>query len=170
MFDGRISHEVCSLAGTHKLNKLIVLYDDNKISIDGKVEGWFTDNTPERFKSYGWNVIAEVDGHDFQSIDKALEDAKSSNLPTLICCKTEIGKGSPNKSGSADAHGAALGEEEVKLTRQNIQWQHEPFEIPEEIYEAWDHKNKDKKAKKNGKRFFLTLKRTILKILGSCID
>ena len=92
-----------------------------------KLKVWFTDNTPERFKSYGWNVIAEVDGHDFQSIDKALEDAKSSNLPTLICCKTEIGKGSPNKSGSADAHGAALGEEEVKLTRENIQWQHESF-------------------------------------------
>ena len=141
-----ISHEVCSLAGTHKLNKLIVLYDDNKISIDGKVEGWFTDNTPDRFKSYGWNVIADVDGHDFQSIDKALEDAKSSNLPTLICCKTEIGKGSPNKSGSADAHGAALGEEEIKLTRENIQWQYEPFEIPDEIYEAWDHKKQGQES------------------------
>ena len=149
-----ISHEVCSLAGTHKLNKLIVLYDDNKISIDGKVEGWFTDNTPERFKSYGWNVIAEVDGHDFQSIDKALQDAKSSNLPTLICCKTEIGKGSPNKSGSADAHGAALGEEEVKLTRENIQWQHEPFEIPEEIYEAWDHKKQGQESEEKWQEIF----------------
>ena len=135
-----ISHEACSLAGTQKLDKLIMLYDDNEISIDGRVEGWFTDDTPARFESYGWTVIKDVDGHNFESIDKALIEAKKSNKPTLICCKTEIGKGSPNKAGLADAHGAALGDDEIALTRDNINWPHEPFFIPEEIYTEWDHK------------------------------
>ncbi len=136
-----ISHEVCSFAGTQKLNKLIMLYDDNEISIDGRVEGWFTDDTPGRFESYGWKVIREIDGHNFESIDQALKEAKNSDKPTLICCKTEIGKGSPNKAGSADAHGAALGDDEIALTRENINWQHEPFFIPEDIYKDWDHKS-----------------------------
>ena len=136
-----ISHEVCSFAGTQKLNKLIMLYDDNEISIDGRVEGWFTDDTPGRFESYGWKVIREIDGHNFESIDLALKEAKSSDKPTLICCKTEIGKGSPNKAGSADAHGAALGDDEIVLTRENINWPHEPFFIPEDIYNDWDHKS-----------------------------
>ncbi len=136
-----ISHEVCSFAGTQKLNKLIMLYDDNEISIDGRVEGWFTDDTPGRFESYGWKVIREIDGHNFESIDQALKEAKKSNKPTLICCKTEIGKGSPNKAGSADAHGAALGDDEIVLTRENINWPHEPFFVPEDIYKDWDHKS-----------------------------
>ena len=144
-----ISHEVCSLAGTHKLNKLIVIYDDNDISIDGRVEGWFTDDTPARFKSYGWNVISDVNGHDFESIDKAINKAQDSDKPTLICCKTEIGKGSPNKAGSSDAHGAALGDEEIALTRKNIEWPHKPFEIPDEIYEAWDHKEEGNNQEQN---------------------
>ena len=135
-----ISHEVCSFAGTQKLNKLIMLYDDNEISIDGRVEGWFTDDTPGRFESYGWKVIREIDGHNFESIDQALKEARSSNKPTLICCKTEIGKGSPNMAGSADTHGAALGDDEIALTRENINWPHEPFFIPEDIYNEWDHK------------------------------
>ena len=135
-----ISHEACSLAGTQKLDKLIMLYDDNEISIDGRVEGWFTDDTPARFESYGWTVIRNIDGHNFESIDKALIEAKKSNKPTLICCKTEIGKGSPNKAGLADAHGAALGDDEIALTRDNINWPYEPFFIPEEIYTEWDHK------------------------------
>ena len=136
-----ISHEVCSFAGTQKLNKLIMLYDDNEISIDGRVEGWFTDDTPGRFESYGWKVIREIDGHNFESIDQALKEAKKSDKPTLICCKTEIGKGSPNKAGSADAHGAALGDDEIVLTKENINWPHEPFFIPEDIYKDWDHKS-----------------------------
>ena len=136
-----ISHEVCSFAGTQKLNKLIMLYDDNEISIDGRVEGWFTDDTPGRFESYGWKVIREIDGHNFESIDQALKEAKNSDKPTLICCKTEIGKGSPNKAGSADAHGAALGDDEIVLTKENINWPHEPFFIPEDIYKDWDHKS-----------------------------
>ena len=117
-----------------------MLYDDNEISIDGRVEGWFTDDTPARFESYGWAVIRDVDGHNFESIDKALIEAKKSDRPTLICCKTEIGKGSPNKAGLADAHGAALGDDEIALTRDNINWPYEPFFIPEEIYTEWDHK------------------------------
>ncbi len=140
-----ISHEVCSLAGTHELGKLIILYDDNEISIDGRVEGWFTDDTPTRFKSYGWNVISDVNGHDFKSIDSAIKKAKKSSKPSIICCKTEIGKGSPNKAGSSDAHGAALGEDEIILTRENLNWIHDPFVIPEEIYDAWNHKEAGKK-------------------------
>ncbi len=134
-----ISHEACSLAGTLCLGKLIVIYDDNGISIDGKVEGWFSEDIPERFKSYGWQVIPEIDGHNSKDIDKAIERAKSEILkPSIICCKTIIGKGSPNKEGSASSHGSALGEEEIKITRDNLGWEHEAFNIPKEIYSEWD--------------------------------
>jgi len=134
-----ISHEACSLAGTLGLGKLIVIYDDNGISIDGKVEGWFTEDIPERFKSYGWQVIPEIDGHNPKDIDKAIERAKSETLkPSIICCKTIIGKGSPNKEGSASSHGSALGEEEIKITRDNLGWEHEAFNIPKEIYSEWN--------------------------------
>ena len=138
-----ISHEACSLAGTLKLNKLILFYDDNGISIDGEIDEWFTDNTPERFKAYGWNVIPNVDGHDTKSINAAIDIAKTNhNGPTLICCKTVIGKGSPNKAGTSACHGAALGEKEIVETRKELNWQHEPFDIPESIYNAWSSKNK----------------------------
>ena len=133
-----ISHEACSYAGTHKLEKLIVLYDDNDISIDGEVAGWFTDDTAKRFESYGWHVIPKVDGHNEQEIDQAITAAKKSNQPTLICCKTVIGKGSPNKAGTSGVHGSALGDEEVLLTRKNINWNFEAFEIPEEAYAGWN--------------------------------
>ena len=134
-----ISHEACSLAGTLGLGKLIVIYDDNGISIDGKVEGWFTEDIPERFKSYGWQVISGIDGHNSKDIDKAIESAKSEILkPSIICCKTIIGKGSPKKEGSASSHGSALGEEEIKNTRDNLGWEHEAFSIPKEIYSEWD--------------------------------
>ncbi len=140
-----ISHEACSYAGTHKLEKLIVLYDDNDISIDGEVSGWFTDDTAKRFESYGWHVISKVDGHNEAEIDAAIEEAKQSDKPSLICCKTIIGKGSPNKAGTSGVHGAALGEEEVLLTRKNINWNHEPFEIPEEAYKGWNQEDSGKK-------------------------
>ena len=134
-----ISHEACSLAGTLGLGKLIVIYDDNGISIDGKVEGWFTEDIPERFKSYGWQVIPGIDGHNSKDINKAIESAKSETLkPSIICCKTVIGKGSPNKAGSASSHGSALGEEEIRNTRENLGWEHEAFSIPKEIYSEWD--------------------------------
>lgn len=134
-----ISHEVCSLAGTLGLGKLIVFYDDNGISIDGEVEEWFTDNTPGRFEAYGWQVIPAVDGHDPEAVREAIEAARAdAGRPTLICCRTIIGKGSPNKQGSESCHGAALGEDEVEATRENIGWQYAPFEVPEAIYEAWD--------------------------------
>ncbi len=136
-----ISHEACSLAGTLQLGKLIALYDDNGISIDGKVQGWFTDNTPMRFASYGWHVIPNVDGHDPKAIEAAIAEARADqSKPTLICCKTVIGKGSPNKAGTDGVHGAALGEAEVLATRDAIGWQHPPFEIPAAIYEAWDQR------------------------------
>ncbi|HEX8612018.1 MAG TPA: transketolase [Telluria sp.] len=138
-----ISHEVCSLAGTLGLNRLIALYDDNGISIDGKVEGWFTDDTPKRFESYGWNVIAAVDGHSVAAVDAAIAEAKLSSKPTLICCKTIIGKGSPNLQGGDKVHGAALGDKEVAAVREHLLWTSVPFEIPAEVYTAWD-------AKENG--------------------
>ena len=142
MMEG-ISHEVCSLAGTLGLGKLIVFYDDNGISIDGKVEGWFKDNTPMRFAAYGWNVIPNVDGHDAAQIDAAITEAKEqSDKPTLICCKTVIGKGSPNMAGTDKVHGSALGDKEVAATRAAIGWPHAPFEIPQPIYDAWDAKHK----------------------------
>jgi len=134
-----ISHEVCSLAGTLGLGKLIAFYDDNGISIDGEVEGWFNDDTPARFGAYGWQVIAKVDGHDSSAIAAAIEQARAeSGRPTLICCQTIIGKGSPNKQGSASVHGAALGADEVAATRENIGWTHPAFEIPQDIYDGWN--------------------------------
>ncbi len=133
-----ISHEACALAGAWKLNKLIALYDDNGISIDGQVKPWFIDDTPKRFASYGWNVIANVDGHDVDAVDAAIAKAKLADKPTLICCKTTIGKGSPNRGGTAKAHGEALGAEEIKLTREALGWTSEPFVIPETVYEQWD--------------------------------
>ena len=142
-----ISHEVCSLAGTLRLSKLIAFYDDNGISIDGHVEGWFTDNTPQRFEAYGWNVIANVDGHCAQSIDAAIQSAKAqANMaegkPTLICCKTIIGMGSPNKAGTHDVHGAALGATEIAATREALSWTAAAFEVPSAIAQAWDAKEK----------------------------
>ncbi|CAM4016438.1 transketolase [Pseudoalteromonas byunsanensis] len=134
-----ISHEACSLAGTLGLGKLIAFWDDNGISIDGEVEGWFSDDTPKRFEAYGWHVIANVDGHDSEAIKAAIEAARSeSDKPTLICCKTVIGYGSPNKSGSHDCHGAPLGDEEIKAAREFLGWEHGAFEIPEDIYAKWD--------------------------------
>jgi transketolase len=135
-----ISHEVCSLAGTLGLKKLIFLYDDNGISIDGKVEGWFTDDTPKRFEAYGWNVIPGVDGHDVAAVDAAIEQAKSSDKPTLICCKTIIGKGAPNLQGGDKVHGAALGDKEIAAVREHLLWDPVPFDIPVDVYGAWDAK------------------------------
>ncbi len=135
-----ISHEVCSLAGTLKLNKLTAFWDDNGISIDGHVEGWFTDDTPARFESYGWNVIRAVDGHDVAAVNTAIEAAKTSDKPTLICCRTVIGKGSPNMQGTHNVHGAALGDKEVAAVRANIDWNYPPFEVPADVYAAWDAK------------------------------
>ena len=140
MMEG-ISHEVCSLAGTLGLGKLIAFYDDNGISIDGEVEGWFTDNTPARFDAYGWHVIRDIDGHNSEAIRSAIDQARlQSDKPTLICCKTIIGWGAPNKQGKEDCHGAALGDEEIELVRKNINWPYAPFEVPTEIYSQWDAK------------------------------
>lgn len=134
-----ISHEVCSLAGTLGLGKLIAFWDDNNISIDGEVEGWFTDNTPERFKAYNWHVVADVDGHDHAAIKKAITEAQQvTDKPTLICCKTTIGFGSPNKQGKESSHGAPLGDEEIALARKQLEWDAPAFEIPEDIYAGWD--------------------------------
>lgn len=139
MMEG-ISHEVASLAGTLGLGKLIAFYDDNGISIDGEVEGWFTDDTPKRFEAYNWQVIRNVDGHDPEEIKTAIETARKSAQPTLICCKTTIGFGSPNKQGKEDCHGAPLGDAEIALTRQALNWNYGPFEIPADIYAEWDAK------------------------------
>ena len=140
-----ISHEACSLAGVLALGKLVVLYDDNGISIDGKVQGWFRDNTPMRFAAYGWHVIPNVDGHDPRAVAAAIEEARSElRKPTIICCKTVIGKGSPNKAGTDAVHGAALGEKEVAATREAIGWKYPPFEIPAAIYREWDATAKGK--------------------------
>jgi transketolase len=149
-----ISHEVCSLAGVWGLSKLIALYDDNGISIDGDVTGWFRDDTRARFESYGWNVLGPIDGHDTQAVSLAIATAKEwaeagrngRLAPTLIICKTQIGKGSPNRAGSAKAHGEALGEEEIALTRSAMDWPHAPFEIPQALYQAWDAKARGQAA------------------------
>ena len=142
-----ISHEVCSLAGTLGLGKLIAFYDDNGISIDGEVEGWFSDDTPARFEAYGWHVIPKIDGHDSEAIKAAIQAARDEpNKPTLICCKTIIGFGSPNKQGKEDCHGAALGDDEVALTRESLGWHHPPFEIPGDITNLWDAKAKGHKS------------------------
>jgi len=138
-----ISHEACSLAGTLGLGKLIAFWDDNGISIDGHVEGWFSDDTPARFASYGWHVISDVDGHDPEAINAAIEEAKSvTDKPTMICCKTIIGFGSPNKSGSHDCHGAPLGEDEIAAAREFLNWPHAPFEIPADIAAEWNQSEK----------------------------
>ena len=144
-----ISHEACSLAGTLGLGNLIAFWDDNGISIDGHVDGWFTDNTPMRFEAYGWHVIADVDGHDSHAIIKAVEMAKAmTDKPTMICCKTTIGFGSPNKAGSHACHGAALGQDEINLTKAALGWDHDAFVIPKEVYAGWDAKVKGAKAEK----------------------
>jgi transketolase len=138
-----ISHEACSLAGTLGLGKLIAFWDDNGISIDGHVDGWFTDNTPKRFEAYGWHVIADVDGHDAEAISKAINAAKAvTDKPTMICCKTVIGFGSPNKAGSHACHGAALGQPEIDLTKEALGWKYAAFEIPADVYAGWDAKAK----------------------------
>jgi len=133
-----ISHEVCSLAGTLGLSKLVVLYDDNGISIDGHVEYWFADDTPKRFEAYGWHVVRNIDGHDIDAVDAAIAEAKASGKPSLICCKTVIGKGAPKKQGTHDVHGAALGAAEIAATREALGWPYAPFEVPSELYTAWD--------------------------------
>ena len=141
-----ISHESCSLAGTLGLGKLICFYDDNGISIDGHVEGWFSDDTPKRFEAYGWHVVSDVNGHDPVAIEAAIAEAKqATGKPSIICCKTVIGMGSPNKEGTHAVHGAALGEEEIAASRARIGWNYPPFEIPKEVYDAWDGRTKGKK-------------------------
>jgi len=150
-----ISHEACSLAGTWGLGKLICFWDDNGISIDGHVEGWFTDDTPKRFEAYGWHVVPNVNGHDPVAVEAALEEAKRVNdKPSLICCRTVIGMGSPGKAGTHDVHGAALGEAEVAASRPHIGWHHAPFEIPQEVYDAWDARPKGKKLEGEWNRKF----------------
>jgi transketolase len=149
-----VSHEACSLAGTMKLNKLIVFYDMNSISIDGNVNGWFTEDIPSRFKSYGWNVVKNINGHDFVSIRQAIKNAKSQfTKPTIICCKTVIGYGSPKYQGTSAAHGAPIGKDEAEVVRKRLGWKHKPFSIPKEIYTSWDgcikgRKNEDQWNKK----------------------
>jgi transketolase len=142
-----ISHEACSLAGTMGLGKLVAFYDDNGISIDGHVEGWFTDDTPKRFEAYGWHVVRDVDGHNPDAIKKAIREAHAVNdKPSMICCKTVIGYGAPNLCGSHDCHGAPLGPDEIQATRQNLDWKHEPFVIPQEYYDGWDARAKGRAA------------------------
>ena len=146
MMEG-ISHEVCSLAGTLKLGKLIAFYDDNGISIDGEVEGWFTDDTAKRFEAYGWHVIRGIDGHDAKALAEAIEHAQAvTDKPSLLMCKTIIGFGSPNKAGSHESHGAPLGDAEIEATRKALGWTYPPFEIPKEYYEAWDAKAKGQQS------------------------
>ena len=142
-----ISHESCSLAGTLGLGKLIAFWDDNGISIDGHVDGWFTDDTPKRFEAYGWHVLADVDGHDPEALQKAIDLAKAmTDKPTMICCKTTIGFGSPNKAGSHSCHGAPLGQEEINLTKAALGWDHAAFEVPADVYHGWDCKEKGAKV------------------------
>ena len=150
-----ISHEASSFAGTQGLGKLIAFYDDNNISIDGEVEGWFTDNTPQRFESYGWQVIPRVDGHDAGEVKAAIELARADKeRPTLICCQTLIGYGSPNKQGKESSHGAALGEEEVALTRQALDWNHPPFQVPDDIYSGWNAVGKGEEKNQSWQQSF----------------
>ncbi|MCB5227810.1 transketolase [Alishewanella sp. 16-MA] len=150
-----ISHEACSLAGTLGLGKLIAFWDDNGISIDGHVEGWFTDNTPARFEAYGWHVVPNVDGHDPEAVKAAIEQARAvTDKPTLICCKTVIGYGSPNKGGSHDCHGAPLGDAEIAAARAFLQWPHAPFDIPADIYADWDAKATGQQAEAKWQQLF----------------
>lgn len=153
-----ISHEVCSLAGTLKLNKLIALWDDNGISIDGKVVSWFNEDTPKRFEAYGWNVIRAIDGHDAQAVAAAIAQAKKSDKPTLICCKTAIGQGSPNMAGSDKVHGSPLGAAEIAATRVALNWPYAPFEIPNDIYAAWDFKKRGQAAEHEWNKQFQAYK------------
>lgn len=156
-----ISHEVCSLAGTLGLGKLIGFWDDNGVSIDGQVEGWFTDNTPERFRAYNWHVIADVDGHDPNAIKQAIEAARAEkSKPSLICCKTVIGQGAPNLAGTHEVHGAPLGEKEVAAAREKLDWHYPPFFIPEEIYTAWDAKEKGQSIEKAWQETFTSYQQT----------
>jgi transketolase len=142
-----VSHESCALAGTLGLGKLVAFWDDNGISIDGEVKGWFTDDTPGRFEAYGWHVVRGVDGHDADAVKAAIEEArKASDKPSLICCRTVIGFGSPNKAGKEECHGAALGEDEVELARKELGWEYPPFEIPNAFYAGWDAKDKGARA------------------------
>ncbi|HSC47833.1 MAG TPA: transketolase [Gammaproteobacteria bacterium] len=150
-----ISHEACSLAGTLGLNKLIAFYDDNGISIDGEVQGWFTDDTPKRFEAYGWHVVPAVDGHDAEAVKRAIEAARAvSDRPVLICCKTIIGFGAPNKQGKESSHGSALGLEEVALARRQLGWSHAPLEIPADYYAGWDAKSRGKAFEDKWERLF----------------
>jgi transketolase len=154
-----ISHEACSLAGTLRLSKLVALYDDNGISIDGHVQGWFTDDTPKRFEAYGWNVIAGVDGHDAAQLDAALARARAQGRsadgrPTLICCRTTIGRGSPGKAGTHDVHGSPLGAEESAATRAALGWTHAPFEVPEDVGQAWDARERGAVAERRWRELF----------------
>ncbi len=150
-----ISHEASALAGAWKLDKLIALYDDNGISIDGAVAPWFIDDTPKRFEAYGWNVIANVDGHDVEAVDAAIAKARASiGKPTLICCKTTIGKGSPNRAGTAKAHGEALGAAEVQATRERLGWSHAPFVLPDEVYAHWDGTDRGRSAESAWRKSF----------------
>ena len=154
-----VSHEACSLAGTWGLGKLICFYDDNGISIDGEVHGWFTDDTPKRFEAYGWQVIRNVDGHDPGELIKAIRKARrAKDKPTLICCKTIIGYGAPNKQGKEECHGAALGVEEVKLARETLGWPYPPFEVPDDIRSAWDARKPGKRAENRWRRAFKAYK------------
>lgn len=150
-----ISHEVCSLAGTLGLGKLIAFYDDNNISIDGEVHGWFTDNTPQRFESYGWHVIPNVDGHDADAVKKAILAAQAvTDKPSIICCKTVIGWGAPNLAGTAKTHGEALGDKEIAEVRKNLNWSYPPFVVPEELYQAWDARQKGAKNEQTWQTLF----------------
>lgn len=150
-----ISHEVCSLAGTLSLGKLIVFYDDNQISIDGDVAGWFTDNTPERFAAYHWHVVKNVNGHDSDAVRKAILEARSvTDKPSIICCKTQIAHGAPNLAGTAETHGSPLGEAEIAAARKNLNWAHTPFVVPEEYYRAWDARAKGEKLESEWQKLF----------------
>ncbi len=150
-----ISHEACSLAGTLGLGKLVAFWDDNGISIDGEVEGWFSDDTPKRFEAYGWHVISDVNGHEPNEISAAIAKAKAvTDKPTLICCKTTIGFGSPNKQGKESCHGAPLGDDEIALVRENLGWSYPPFDVPEDVYKSWDGKTKGEKAEQEWQTLF----------------
>ena len=149
-----ISHEAASLAGTLNLSNLICIYDANQISIDGNIDGWFTDDTPSRFRAYGWEVLEDIDGHSLDDLDRAISESRRANAPCLIICKTTIGFGSPNKEGTASSHGSPLGEEEVTLTREKLNWTWEPFEIPQDVYDAWNCKDKGEAAEQTWRELF----------------
>ena len=162
MMEG-ISHEACSLAGTLGLGKLVAFWDDNGISIDGEVEAWFTDNTPARFEAYGWQVIAGVDGHDADQIHAAIKQAQADlNKPTLVCCKTVIGKGAPNKQGTENCHGAPLGVEEILLVRDQLGWTAEPFTVPEILLQSGMPPSVELKLNNNGSLASMHIRRKIL--------